>query len=58
MRSSWIVGDAVDISIPVLTIAIQSAVAMAIEVDSISTKHPRRRLILISNGNRVIQEVR
>lgn len=61
MRSTWIVGRVrllSDEAVPIITVAVESALPMPFESDPIPTQDEGCRLVLIPHWHRVIQPVR
>lgn len=54
---SRVVVGAVDVVIPHLSVAIQSSNAMAIPPDALSTEQPGAALVLVANGEGVVEPV-
>jgi hypothetical protein len=58
MWTPGIVASPMDISIPNLSISINCSITMTLEVYILASKEPRRRLVLVANGKRIVEPVR
>ena len=57
VRAAWVIGLSIRKRVPDISITVKSAISMAIEGNLISADDPRRGLVLIANGERMVEPV-